>query len=920
MIPLLTTKLFIPPRRSHDSVVDRSRLTERLGANNGQRLTLISAPAGFGKTTLVSEWIPHSAHCVPWVSLDAHDNDPVRFWTYVIAALQKLKIDLGASALALLAAPQTPIESILTLLLNDVAAFPDRFVLVLDDYHVIESPIIHTALTFLLDHLPAQMHLMITTRSDPPLPLARWRVRRQLSEIRASDLRFTSDEAATFLNHVMGLNLPADAITALEAHTEGWIAGLQLAALSMQDRQDVDAFIRSFTGSHAYVIDYLAAEVLQRQSVDVQSFLLQTSILDRMCGALCDAVLERADSQAILEILQYRNLFVVPLDDERQWFRYHHLFAEVLRHQLQRRLPDCLPELHRRASLWHEQHGSLAEAVNHALQAADYDRAGQLLEPIGQQMFTNSAMHHSLRTWLAQLPHSIARVHPRLCLTHAWLLLNQGELNSAQSCVDDAEQALQAIQTIETEANDKNTSGEIAATRAILAVSKGEFDPAQIITWTQTALTRLHPTNLTYRSATAGALGIVFLKLGDVRRAEQSLAESAATAQTVNNIHMTVAAVTNLLHAQRARGALHAAQAAAQQCLDWLAERGVSNWPNAGAVQANLAAICRERNDLEAAARLVNRAVELTGQAASPPSRLLSLVELARVKELQGDWAGLAGLLQQIERLPGQVYGHWLTAHIPAIRAHFHLAQGHISEASALLRDVAVTLDFARPIDLLWACEYDWIVPAQVSIAQARAVGDRGELIRALTYLEQPLQKAAALALTWLQVKVQALQALAHAALNDQSQAKASLQRALVLAEPEGYVRVFVDEGEPMQLLISDCRVQIERQANHLKSYVAELLAAFPADRLIPRGAQISHSTGTLRSQHSTLSNLIEPLSDREREVLRLIADGLSNQEIAAKLIVGLGTVKTHINNIYRKLDVNSRTQALHRARELNLL
>ena len=366
---LLSTKLFIPPRRPRDSVVERSRLTQRLTELNGQRLTLISAPAGFGKTTLLSEWIPHSEHCVAWLSLDANDNDPVRFWSYVIAAVQLLQPDLGANALALLQSPQPPpIESVLTLLLNDVTMFSDRFVLVLDDYHLVETPAIHTALTFLLDHLPPQMHVMITSRSDPPLPLARWRVRRQLAEIRAADLRFTPAEAAAFLNRVMGLNLSAADIAALETRTEGWIAGLQLAALSMQGHGDVEGFIRSFTGSHAYIVDYLAEEVVQRQSSELQAFLLQTSILDRMCGPLCNAVLARTDSQATLETLRRGNLFVIPLDDERRWYRYHHLFAEVLHARLRDTQPEAMPVLHRRASEWCEQNGLLVDAIQPSVQ------------------------------------------------------------------------------------------------------------------------------------------------------------------------------------------------------------------------------------------------------------------------------------------------------------------------------------------------------------------------------------------------------------------------------------------------------------------------------------------------------------------------------------------------------------------------
>ena len=907
MDSLLTTKLSIPPRRPRASIVDRSRLTDRLHVSDDQRLTLVSAPAGFGKTTLLTEWIPQNPHCVAWFSLDDDDNDPAHFWAYFIAAVQTLHSDLGASALALLEAPQSPpIEAVLTSLLNDVAAFPDRFALVLDDYHMVDTPAIHQALTFLLDHQPPQMQLFITTRSDPPLPLARWRARQQLIEIRAADLRFTSDEAATFLNRVMGLELSADEITALEAHTEGWIAGLQLAALSMQGRDDVGGFIRSFTGSHAYIIDYLAEEVIQRQTAEVQTFLLQTSILDRMCGSLCDAIAARAGSQPLLEQLERANLFITPLDDKREWFRYHHLFADVLQARLRREQPDLGPELHRRASGWYQQQGLMPEAINHSFKAADYEQAARLMKPIGRQIFVSSDVYFNLKTWLAQLPASLVRSRPELCLTYAWLLLAQGEFDRATHYLDCGEQALRSGYVGEATVEERNTLAELATTRAIITVSQSEFDAQQVVASAQAALADLYPHNLAYRSAVAGALGHAYLSLGDVHRAEQSMAEASAIAQAGNIIHMTVAAVTNLTNIQRTRGAFHLAQATAQQCLDWLAEHGAANWPNACSLYANLAAIFREWNDLETASRRAERAVELTQRTASPPAMLSSLVELARVKEATGDWEQLSLLLDQLEHLPRLTHVTWLAMHQPTIRAHFDLAQGRISEATSRLHGVKVALDFDRPFDLLLASQYDWITPAQVLLARARASDDRAVLNRALATLEQPLHKAEALGLLWPQVKVHALWAMIYAALHDPARAQASLMRALTLAEPERYVRLFVNEGEPMRLLMADYQAQVEEHAGRLKSYVDKLLAAFSTTRSIARGPQIN--------------NLVEPLNERELEVLRLTAEGLSNREIADRLSVVVGTVKWYLNHIYAKLDVHSRTQAAARARELDLL
>jgi len=918
---LLGTKFYIPPARPNR--VPRPRLIEQL--NIPRPLALIAAPAGFGKTTLLSDWIPQSQHCVTWLSLDEDDNDPIRFWSYVVTALQKLRTNLGEDALALLQSPQPPpITGILSTLINDISSFPDNFSIVLDDYHLIRAQPIHEALAFLLDHLPSQMHIILTTRADPPLPIARLRARNQLNELRADDLRFTADEAAVFLNTVMGLKLSVDNIATLESRTEGWVAGLQLAALSMQGQHEVSSFIQAFSGSHRHVLTYLAEEVLEQRPEGTLSFLLQTSMLDRLCGSLCDAVTGGNGSQALLQKLEQANLFIVPLDDEGKWFRYHHLFAEVLRARLQQTQPDLITDLHHRASAWYEQNGLMVEAINCALEAADHERAARLIESIGIMIFSSGSMHYNVQTWLAKLPDSAVRFRPKLCLIHAWLLMNQGSFMNALRRVDEAEQSLQNTRTAKTAFEDQNIYGEIAATRAILVTSKGEFDSEQVITWTQAALAGLHPNNPTFRSAALGARGVVHLKLGELRQAERSLAEAATTAQAGGVVHMTVAAVNNLVHVQRARGDLRAAQTTCQQCLDWLAERGVSSWPNAGGVHANLAALFYEVNDLKTALRHANWAVELTGQGASPPSISLSLVTFARVRVAQSNWEDFPRLIQQIERQLRQV--PWLMAHWPSIHAHFYLAQGNLSDASTILRNDDISHGFDRPLDLLLACEYDWIAPAQLWIAQARRSGDQAVMAQALAFLERSLEKAEALGLVSVQVKVHSLRALIYTSLNNPSQAQAFLECSLTLAEPEGFIRTFVDEGEPMRDVISHWRAVTGRQKNptavqaRLMAYTDRLLQAF-INNLPPLPMIAQHPFGANEPASSPVlqASLVEPLSSRELEVLHLIAEGLSNLAIAQKLFLSTGTVKVHIKHIYSKLDVNSRTQAVARLRELNL-
>ncbi|MCL4302267.1 MAG: hypothetical protein KJ077_41650 [Anaerolineae bacterium] len=953
--PLLTTKLYIPRQSAKQPLVLRPHLTARLNEGLNDRLTLISAPAGFGKTTLLSKWIPDAQHCVAWLSLDAGDNDPIRFWTYGITALQMLQNGLGQSALSLLQAPQPPsLESILTHLINELTTFPDDFVLVLDDYHVIENPALHDSLAYLLSHLPPKMHLILTSRADPALPLSRLRARRQLTEIRAADLRFTSEETVAFLNEVMGLDLSAEDIAALETRTEGWIAGLQLAALSMQGRSDVSSFIKAFTGSHIYIVDYLAEEVLQRQPDSIQTFLLQTSILERMSGALCDAVTGRDDSQAVLEKLQRHDLFIIPLDDERHWYRYHHLFAEVLRVRLQKANlspTGGVAELHRRASVWYEQQGWMAEAMEHALAGGAFEQATHLLEQLGLIVFAQGAMQYMLNKWLALLPDELVRVRPKLCLIQAWLLFTRMDPEAARHRLEEAERALRQQDKSGDDRDDaRNTQGEIAATRALITTYSRHFDPDQVNRWANEALAYLRPDNATYRGVVFGALGTAAMQQLDVARAEQAFTEAATISRAAGHEYIALATVAHLTNIQRAGGALSRAILTCQQALAWAAEHGAETTFAAGTICINLADLLRERNDLDAALRYANAGVACSHQGAHLFLFIVGSLVLARIKQALGDLAGVFELVDQMRRLAaGHYQVDWVLALLPAVEAHLRLAQGDLPAATqwAHHTDWAETLPphFRGTHHFVYAYEYGGMTRAQVLIAQAwshpvtpsvagsarteQAAIHHDFLPDVIAYLDRRGQVAEARGLMWLRIKVYALQALAYQALGDTARAVERLEQALPLAEPEGYIRIFIDEGAPMAELLHQAA-----RRGLAPNYISKLLTGFPAKEQ-PQPEVSPGSGGLPGTEHPAEGQiaisspvplrtpaplLVESLTPRELEVLQLMAAGHSNQEIARALVVSVGTVKKHLNNIFGKLDATSRTQAVARARELHLL
>jgi LuxR family maltose regulon positive regulatory protein len=846
-------------------------------------VTLISAPAGFGKTTLVSEWVAGGERLEPkvraaWLSLDEGDNDPTRFLVYLVAALQTISANIGAGVLRTLQSPQPPpTESILTALLNEITTLPDNFVLVLDDYHVIEAQAIDLALAFLLERLPPQLHLVIATREDPDLPLARLRARGQLTELRAADLRFTASEAAEFLNQAMGLKLSAENIAALETRTEGWIAGLQLAAISMQGRQNATRFIESFTGSHRFVMDYLVEEVLHQQSERVQDFLLRTSILDRLCGPLCEAVLldASASGQETLDYIERANLFIVPLDNERRWYRYHHLWADLLR----QRLHLCIAaesrvnELHLRASQWYEDHGLEIEAFQHAAAANDVERAERLIEGKGIPLHFRGAVT-TILGWLESLPKTVLDARPSLWWRYASLLLVNGQTTGVDEKLDAAEAALPA-----TEADDKTRHlvGRIAAARATLALTRYQVET--MLAQSRRALEYLHPSNLSLRANANWTLGYAYLFQGDRAAARQALTEAISLSQASRDIFTTILATVGLGNVQEAENQLHLAAETYRRVLQLAGDQPLQIISEA---HLGLARVLYEWNDLQAAEPHGRQSLHLARQYDSVIDRfVICEVFLARLKLAQGDVAGAAAILAQADQSARQKNFVYRIPEVAAAQVLTLLRQGNLAAAAHLAET------------------------HQLPMGQARVRLAQGDASAALAALEPWRRQVEAKGWQDERLKVMVLQAVAHQAHGEKDKAVQVLGDALALAEPGGFIRIFVDEGAPIAQLLSEAAAQGLRP-----DYIDKLLAVFQAE------AQQTE----VKSHLPAARPLIEPLSQRELEVLQLMAQGLSNGEISGRLFLALSTIKGHNQKIFDKLQVQRRTEAVARARDLGLL
>jgi LuxR family transcriptional regulator, maltose regulon positive regulatory protein len=905
---LVATKFHVPP----PGLVPRPRLLERLAQGMGRGLTVVCTPAGFGKTTLLGAWARRSRRPAAWLSLDAGDNDPARFWRYVVAALERVRPGTWAPVGALLRGPQQPpLEAVVTAVINELMTLPsgDQVALILDDYHLIEAPPVHDSVAFLLDRLPPGLRLVLASRVDPPLPLARWRASGKLAELRAADLRFTLEETAAFLRETTGLDLPPASVAALQDRTEGWAAGVQLAALSLQGHSDPAGFVATFAGSNRYVLDYLTEEVLARQPEETVLFMLQTSVLDRLCGPLCDAVTGRSGSQVLLEALERANLFVVPLDEVRRWWRYHHLFASLLRDRLAHELPARVPELHRAAAAWHEEHGFADEAVRHALAAGETDWAARLVERYVEGLLRRSE-GATLRRWLSALPTASVRARARLCLAQTISAVVGGRLEAVEPLLADAERAFAATGDEPHEPSIgramsvlANVPASIAFLRAELARLRG--DAARAVSCDQQALTHLGEDDWLLRSQVAWNLAVADWLRGRLTQAEHGLADVVAERRATGESYFILRASCDLGQVQRAQGRLGAAIRTYQQGLEAASEAG-HQLPPAGMVHVGLAEVLYERDELAAAHDHATQGVALSRQLAFTQPLATGLAMLARIRQAQGDTAGALDAIGQAERVELSPQVTPLLNPVPAWQARLMLARGEVAPAAQWASERELRADNEPD----YPREREYLVLARVLLAEHT-------YDRALRLLERLHAEATAQQRTDSIIELSALRTLALAASGDQAAALASLAEALILAAPEGYIRVFADEGAPMGRLLG-------RLAAAQRTGQAAVADAIPLDYLDRLALALRPGSARPAPRATRLSTdvagQVEPLSARELEVLGLLAAGKSNQEIADELVVVRDTVKKHVGNIMGKLGAANRTQAVARARALGLL
>jgi LuxR family maltose regulon positive regulatory protein len=892
---VLATKLYAPPRQG--GYVARPRLADLLDTAPAGALILVCAPAGFGKTALLADWTRGCRAGVAWLSLDGGDSDPARFWRHAIAALDGVRPGL-AERVAPLLGPPTPAsyEWLAAALVNDLAepAAHDEVVLVLDDYHLIASPAVHESLTFLMEHAPGGLRLIVSSRADPPLGQARLRAVGRLVELRSSDLQFTLDESAALLRETVGADAPPldDAVAALAERTEGWAAGLKLAALSIRGRSDVASFVESFSGSHRFVLDFLTEEVLQRQPEAVRTFLLETSLLERLSGPLCDATTGRTDGQAMLEEIERANLFLIPMDEVRGWWRYHHLFADLLRARLQQERPESVARLHRNAATWHIDHGLADDAVRHLLAAGDAPGAADVIERYVDDFLLARGEGGTVRNWLEALPEDTVQSRPSLMIAQATVALQGGDLATVTGLLDAAERP-------EADRGDggREVRGRIATHRAYLTELRG--DAQATTTYAQRALADLADSESMWATMNRIHLAGAAWLDGRLPEAEQGLSACVDRAYEAGWLLLATARSHHLGHVQRDLGNLDAELRTYERALTELVVPGRSTPPVAGIAHIGCAEVAYQRNDLDAAERHIGVAVPLCRQLGAYTQALApALADLAWIRYAAGDVAGAeSAMAEAIEVAPGREMVDLLNP-VPAMHARLLLVRGEVDAVAAWTAERGLDAD-DRPSYPRAAAR---LVVTRLLLAQ----GD-GE--RALSLLDRLLATAVEQGRVGSVIEIQALRGLAHAVRGDEEAGLDALAEAVALGAPGGWQRVFVDEGAPMAALLGRliaARAGILDERGVSIGYLQRLGTAF--------------ADGSTATAAPPIPGLIERLTERELEVLRLLATGRSNREIAAELFVTLDTVKKHTTHILGKLGATNRTQAAARARELGLI
>ncbi len=907
--PLLSTKFYIPPVGAH--LVSRSRLIERLKDVQKKKLTLISAPAGFGKTTLLSDWIQKIRIRVAWLTLDKDDNDPIYFFSYVIGALQRVKENIGHTAMNMLRSPQSPpLESILISLINDIIAISKDFAFVLDDYHLVENNQIHRMISFLLEHLPQRMHLIIAARADPPLLLARLRSQNQLTEIRATDLFFTAEETSRLFNERMKLGLSTDEINMLESRTEGWIAGLQLLALSLQGCKDRTVFIHTFKGEDRYVADYLMEEVLNCQPEQIQSFLLQTSILKALTPQLCEAVTKHKNSQQMLDKLEKANLFIFPLDNERHWFRYHLLFADLLRKRLNQTRPGLEPELHQRASKWYASNDIKDEAIHHALAAKDFDQAARQLEEIAEAIW-DRGQQAKLLEWFEALPDDLMNSSVQLSILYGRALNISGHLETAEVRLQTAERLLKSVKdeaAIATASDSHSTfkltkremQGRIAVIRAFISAYKG--DMLHLIQYARQAMESLHEQDLMWRAVAATTLGFVhgWSGDGDLMSARYAFSEAKKVSEQAGNTYFFLFASSCLAGIDGLQGRIKQAKETYHRLLKYAEENGMLQTSLTGSIYAALGGIYCERNNLAEGIPLIEKGIKLAELGHDIVVLESSRLHLVRAFILKRDYTQALRILQEFEKTAKEFdIPPWIIHAASALKAEIWLGDGDDEAVSRWIVERGLSVD-DEPTNRR---ETEHIALARFLVRLGR-LQEADQLLAALIKSAEAGTRVIAL------VQMRLLRAVNFYAQNKMAAALDELKQALFLAEPGGLISIFIYSGQPIAEMLEkifDKEKEEKRKKAELsgfsKAYVKKLLLTFKA----------------VRPQREDIG-LAEPLSERELEVLNLIAAGLSNQEIAGKLFISLNTVKTHTKNINSKLNVHTRTQAVARAKELRIL